>query len=469
MHRIKLKGKELFCDDGELLSEILIKSGFSVEHPCGGRGVCRKCIVIVDGQEELSCKYRVYSDISLELPECGEMVSETGADITGRLTENLCFALDIGTTTLALALVSLDDKKIVRVTTKTNPQRAFGSDIMTRIDYCSKNSVKELNSVLISEINKMIEELKAPNNIKLYVSGNTTMLHLFFNVDCSSIGVAPYTPVFLEGQCCGADALGLTGVSEAVSLPSISSFVGADLVAGLNYVSGPEKGKYNLLVDLGTNAEVLLFSDSSVLCTAAAAGPCFEGANISCGMSATRGAVYSYSLMENGTADIKTIGNAPAKGVCGTGLVDVIAALLDSEEVDETGFMESESFEIAEGVTLTQEDIRQYQLAKSAVSSAILTLMKIKGISSDGIDRMYISGGFSAKINISNAVKTGLLPASLADKCVPVNNSSLLGTIKYACEGNDLSWYIENAEYIDLSSSSYFTELFVQNMMFEAE
>lgn len=469
-HRIKFKDREIICGDGELLSDALIKAGESVERPCGGRGVCRKCIVIVNGKEELSCKYKVHSDIILELPERGEMISETGAEITGSYTKELCFALDIGTTTLALALISLDESKIVKVITRTNPQRAFGADIMTRIDYCRKNSVSELNSVLITEINRMFSEFSLPerDKKKLFVSGNTTMLHLFFGVDCSSIGEAPYTPAFLDGRCSSGESLGLTGISEAVSLPSISAFVGADLVAGLNYVSMPEKGKYSLLIDLGTNAEVLLFSGDGVLCTAAAAGPCFEGANISCGMSATSGAVYSYNAA-HGNPEVKTIGDTPARGICGTGLVDIIAALLNSETVDETGFMECGVFEITDGVTLTQEDIRQYQLAKSAVCSAILTLMKIKGIEARDIDKMFISGGFSAKINIENAVKTGLLPASLADRCISVNNSSLLGTVRYACEQNTLSGFTDRAEYVDLSSNSYFTELFVENMMFDTQ
>lgn len=470
MHRIKLRDKEILCGDGELLSDVLIRAGVSAEHPCGGRGICRKCVVKVNGREQLSCKYRVHSDIFLEIPERGEMVSETGADMTGRRTENLCFALDIGTTTLALALISLDEAEIINVITRTNPQRAFGSDIMTRIDYCRKNSVKELNHVLITEINKMLAEFSLPerDKKKLFVSGNTTMLHIFFGIDCSSIGTAPYTPAFLESRSGSGESLGLAGISEAVSLPSISAFVGADLVAGLNYVSKPSKGRYNLLVDLGTNAEVLLFSENSVLCTAAAAGPCFEGANISCGMSATNGAVYSYTI-KNGDAVIKTIGNAQAKGICGTGLVDLIAALLDCGTVDETGFMECGSFEVSDGVTLTQEDIRQYQLAKSAVCSAILTLMKIKGVSFDDIEKMFISGGFSAKINIENAVKTGLLPASLADRCVSVNNSSLLGTFRYACGTGEFSELTERAEYVDLSSNPFFTELFVENMMFDTQ
>ena len=245
-------------------------------------------------------------------------------------------------------------------------------------------------------------------------------------------------------------------------MPNISAFVGADIVAGLNLVSAPMSGKHDLLIDLGTNAEVVLFSEKDALCTAAAAGPCFEGANISCGMSATAGAISAY-----GEDGIKTIADAKPLGICGTGLVDVIAVLLERGEIDETGFMECESYTLSEGVTLEGGDVRQYQLAKSAVNSAILTLMKLKNVGFEDIGSMYISGGFSAKINIKNAVKTGLLPKELESKCVTLNNSSLLGAVKYAFEQNELSWLLDSTRYIDLSSDPDFSELFIENMMFE--
>lgn len=465
MHKVVIKGEVLSAADEMLLSDLLIQSGKAVEHPCGGRGVCKKCTVFVDGKEALSCQYTIRSDISVSFLHSGTILSETGAMETGELTENLCYALDIGTTTLALALVSLDEGKIIRVITRTNPQRIFGADVMTRIGCCRKNGAQALHAALISEVNDMIAEFALPQVEKLYASGNTTMLHLFFDVDCSAMGAAPYHPAFLESKCEIAGELGIIGAETVISLPSIAAFVGADLVAGLNYVGLPEKGKHRLLIDLGTNAEIILFSQDSILCTAAAAGPCFEGANISCGMSATAGAICAYAA----DGSIKTVADAPAKGICGTGLVDVIAELTGSEAIDETGFMECGSFEIADGVRLNQGDVRQFQLAKSAVFSAVLTLMKMQGVSFEEMEKMYISGGFSAKINIANAVKTGLLPKELMGKCAAVNNSSLLGTVKYACENNDLSVYLKNARYVDLSGNADFSALFVENMLFETE
>ncbi len=464
MFKVDVCGKALFAEKGERLSDILIKNNMAVEHPCGGMGTCGKCKVIVNDREELSCKYVVTSDITVVLPENQEIESQTGAEITDIYTDNMCLALDIGTTTLALALISLDECKIVKVITRTNPQRAFGADVMTRIDYCHKNSVVELQSVLIKEINGMIEKLNLRKVLKMYVSGNTTMLHILYGVDPYSIGVSPYTPIFLEGKRAYGKELSLN-IDEVILLPSISAFVGADLVAGMNYSEMPSKDNFNLLIDLGTNAEVILYSKDSVVCTAAAAGPCFEGANITCGMSATDGAVSSFAII-NGVPQIETIAKGNVKGICGTGLVDMIAELLKVGEIDETGFMENENYHITEDVFINQRDVRQFQLAKSAVYSAVITLMEETNVTFDKIEKMYISGGFSAKINVDNACYVGLLPKELKRKCAAINNSSLLGTVKYACEQNDLTQYTANAKYIDLSVNPKFMDLFVENMEF---
>ena len=459
MHKVEINNRTAYANDGDLLSDVIMQSGGRVSHPCGGKGICKKCLVKVNGKDELSCRYAIRSDITVTFDEEDKIISETGAVATAEKTEKLCLALDIGTTTLALALVSADSGNIIRATTKNNPQRVFGADVMSRIEYCRKNGVDGLQRPLVDAVNYMIAELDA-ENLDMLVSGNVTMLHTFFGIDCSSIGVAPYTPAFLDGRTVSGEKIGLN-VGTVTALPSVHSFVGADIVAGLNYVGLPKNGKYNLLVDLGTNAEIVLFDESSALCTSAAAGPCFEGANISCGMSATEGAVYEYAQ-----GKIKTVGNVIPKGICGTGLVDVVAELIKNGTVDETGLMECESLEIADGVEITQADIREYQLAKSAVCAAIITLVKQKSITFDNIETVYISGGFSAKINIENATATGLLPRELKEKCVAVNNSALLGTVKYAAEKNDLSLFTENAVYIDLAASTDFSELFIKNMMF---
>ncbi len=465
MYKVQIGNEIFYAVDGERLSDVLQKNGKTAEHLCGGNGACGKCMVSVNGKNELSCRYRVRSDISVILPEMSDIRSFTGTVNTEKNTENMAFALDIGTSTLALALVSKDNKAVVRTVTRTNPQRAFGADVMTRIYYCCKNSVDGIRTPLISTINEMTEEFVAGKLLPLYVAGNTTMLHIFFGVNPQGMAAAPYMPVFLDSRISDGEALGLNGIAEVMSLPSISAFVGADITSGLNYAGFPEKNRYNLLVDLGTNAEIVLYSDEKTICTSAAAGPCFEGANISCGMSAVDGAVSKFGFVDS-VPHIDTVGKAEIKGICGTGLIDMIACLVSDGTIDKSGYMENEKYILTESVYLTQRDVRQFQLAKSAVKSAIITLMRINDISFEQIDKMYISGGFSSQINLRNAGITGLLPEELLSRCTAVNNSSLLGTVKYICENNELSPYLKNAEYMDLSSNSVFAEEFIENMNF---
>ncbi len=457
--------KTVAFEGEKLLGDLLGLSDIHIDKPCGGRGVCKKCTVIVDGKEEPACRYIVRSDAEVILPDHKDIVSVTGAAETGEVTENVCLCLDIGTTTLALALVSLDDKQIIKTKTAPNPQREFGADVISRIEFCTKNGAGELQRALLGTLREMASAMLAEYSVqsveKMYVAGNTTMLHLFFGVDCSSLGVSPYTPKFLEEKRASGKALGLANIGEVITLPGISAFVGADIVAGLGYVEKPTDGKHSLLIDLGTNAEIVLFNKEKYLCVTAAAGPCFEGANISSGMSATAGAVSQY--FADGAYSV--IGGIDPAGICATGLVDIVAELVRNGTVEESGYME-EDFSLTDAVKVSTGDIREFQLAKSAVMSAIQCLMRRSHVGYEDVEKMYVAGGFSAQLNIGNAADLGLLPKELADRFLPVNNSSLLGTVRFACEGNDLAQIAKKAEFIDLGADSLFSELFFENMAF---
>ena len=469
MHKISFTNGEIkkviYAPHNSLLSNVLSGDDVNIEHPCGGRGSCKKCEAIVNGESVLSCQYKVISDIEVYIPSPLNIATANLSNESEHTTNNMCLCFDIGTTTLVLALVSLDEKRIIKSVTHNNPQRAFAADVMSRIDYATKNGVELLHQKVITELKSMMNELFESMNIShvntLYVAGNTTMLHLFFGVSCSSMGYAPYTPAFLNSKSVPAESLGIANVDRIISIEGISAFVGADIVSGLIYVMPPTKKKYNLLIDLGTNAEVVLYSDDALYCTAAAAGPCFEGVNISCGMSATKGAIYSYSGQRYLTID----GGNP-KGICATGLIDIVSILISSQIIDETGFMEDGIYEIADKISLTQNDIRQFQLAKSAIHSAVSALIKKAQITSDDIDKVFVSGGFSSKMNIGNAIKVGLFPKQFQGKIQAVNNSCLLGLVEYACEKVDTSHFLKNAEYVDLAKDAYFQDLFIENMMF---
>lgn len=469
MFKVKIENSILPAFQGENLRELLIKNGFYINSPCGGNGTCGKCTVTVNGEMVKSCRYSISSDISVVIPQNEEIFSSSGlSEAVKKATDddNVVFCLDIGTSTLALAKISKSDGKALKVVTKTNAQRVFGADIISRIDYCKKNSVAPLKDALINQINIMLEEIDASKTCPLFVSGNTCMLHFLFGKDASSLGVYPYSPVFLESQTVSGEALELKNVTNVISLPCVSAFVGADLTAGLSVVNKPKDDKYNILIDLGTNAEILLFSKDKLLCTSAAAGPCFEGGNISCGMSASDGAIYSFSIDENGNKKYKTIGNSSPEGICGTGLFDTVAELLKENIIDETGYMSKEDFKITENVSFSQKDVRQFQLAKSAVRSALTTLMKLENISFDDIEALYISGGFSQELNINNAIFTGLLPKEAEEKIKTLNNTSLSGTVKFALDGKNPLDEFKIIEYVDLSANPDFSESFINNMDF---
>ncbi len=495
MFKVKIENSILPAFQGENLREFLIKNGFYINSPCGGNGTCGKCTVTVNGERVKSCGYSISTDISVVIPQNEEIFSSSGLSEAVKNAaddDDVVFCLDIGTSTLALAMVSksdgkalkvvtktnaqrvfgadiisrIDYGKALKVVTKTNAQRVFGADIISRIDYCKKNSVAPLKDALINQINIMLEEIEASKPCPLFVSGNTCMLHFLFGEDASSLGAYPYTPVFLESQTVSGEALGLKNVTDVISLPCISAFVGADLTAGLSFVDKPKDDKHNILIDLGTNAEVLLFSKDKLLCTSAAAGPCFEGGNISCGMSASDGAIYSFSIDGNGNKEYKTIGNSSPEGICGTGLFDIVAELLKENIIDETGYMSREDFKLTENVSFSQKDVRQFQLAKSAVRSALTTLMKLENISFDDIEALYISGGFSQELNINNAIFTGLLPKAVEEKIKTLNNTSLSGTVKFALDGKNPLDKFKIIEYVDLSANPDFSESFINNMDF---
>ena len=457
--------KKISFEGETLLSDLLADNGYFVPHPCGGKGTCKKCTVKVDGIEVLACRTFLSNDAAVILPDKEEISSVTGGRETARATENCCLCLDIGTTTLALTLVSLDENAMVKTLTAPNPQRVFGSDVISRIDHCMKQGAKGLQEALLPKIRELTSDLLSEFGLQkvdtMYVAGNTTMLHLFLGVDCSSLGVAPYTPQFLENRTVAGRDLGFSQIDKVITLSGISAFVGADIVAGMEYVGLPSQGKYRILLDLGTNAEIALFDQTRILCTAAAAGPCFEGANISCGMSASEGAVCAYEA--DGTVTV--IGNAVPKGLCATGLIDVIAEAVRREDIDETGFLENDPLTVCENVTLTGQDVREFQLAKSAIRAAMECLIHNAGITADDVEGLYIAGGFSAGLKIANAVSVGMIPEGLEDRVLGINNASLLGTVKYACT-DSLHLPMGNAQYVDLSADPRFSNLFMEYMMF---
>lgn len=470
MCKVRIGERILDAKVGERLGDLLQRYGIEAPHPCAGRGVCQKCRALADGKEILTCQYIIEGDVTVVLPERGGLdvtVLATDGDFSA---EGLFYALDIGTTTLCLSLSEKDGRELGRVNAQ-NPQIVFGADVISRIEQCTRGGAVSLRKPLVNRINEMTAALKNALGMpdlqvaRMYAAGNTTMLHLLLGVDCTSIGVAPYTPKFLEEREVSASETGILGCERLCLLPSAHSFVGADVVAGMGLIDAPEKGKYSLFVDLGTNAEIALISKDKILCTAAAAGPCFEGSNIRCGMSALTGAVCSVTLTRDGIK-VETIGDGEPRGLCATGLIDSIFWLLQTEDIEDSGYME-EDFYLADKVYLSPSDVRNFQLAKSAVHSAMEALLSLAGIGFDDVDALYLSGGFAKKLSVFRAAYTGLIPKALAGRCRILEDSCLRGIIRYACGEVELSALARASEYCDLSADEVFGEKFIENMSFE--
>ena len=481
------RSRTITCEPGASLQDILRANGYSVYAPCGGKGACGKCRVTVAGEGEvITCRYVPGKNIRVILPGEGEaniLVCQTeyledlpfqrdSEEYAGR--EPYGAAVDIGTTTVVMYFLNLITGQIVNIASFLNPQRQFGADVITRIQYCQEHQegLKELQQSILQAINRELDRFTARTSTpsghleKMVVAGNTTMLHLLLGANPVPIALAPFTPAFTGKQTVKAASLGLkmhTG-AECITLPCISAYVGADILAGLAALKAPQ-GNY-LFLDIGTNGEIALVKGERIFTCATAAGPAFEGANISRGMAAVTGAISGFTAP--GTYQV--IGNTVPAGICGSGIVDIVAYLVRNDRVDETGRLK-ETFIInpERNIQVIQQDIREIQLAKSAIYSGIKVLMKEAGLSFNDVSAMYLAGGFGNYINVQSAVNIGLLPHELKNRIYPVGNSAVIGALQYLKNRefeDKINHILERAEYIELSNRDEFTVEFAQNMNF---
>ena len=392
-------------------------------------------------------------------------------------------AIDLGTTTLAFSLVDIVSKKILHTVTMLNSQRKYGADVLSRIQASVDGKKEELRACIQKDLREGIDELLKEYRIididHVVISGNTTMIHLLMDYDCSTLGVYPFAPVNTE--LISGTAEEIIGYKQpgaeikTTILPSVSAFIGGDIVAGLYALDFASNKEISLFVDLGTNGEIALGNCDRILTTSVAAGPAFEGGNISCGTGSVAGAICAVEINRNDVSDIKlnTIHNVPPCGICGTGVIETVAELLKCGLIDETGLLADEYFDTGfplkneqEPIIFTQQDIRQFQLAEAAVRTGIEVLTKEYGITTDEIDKVYIAGGFGYHLNINKAASIGLIPPELTTKATAAGNTSLAGAVKYLGDTNasDTIQRIKNAsEDIILANDSDFQEVYLKN------
>ena len=404
-------------------------------------------------------------------------------------------AVDIGTTTVVCYLVDLLKGKVLDFYSFVNPQKKFGADVISRIDFAKakEDGVFVLQKEIIKCINEAIEILTGRLSIskneiyKAVFVGNPTMLHFLLGIDPLTIATSPFVPVFADKIEARAQDLELEINKNAVVkvLDSVSAYVGADIVAGILSTKMHKSEKICLLLDLGTNGEMVLGNKQFMIAASAAAGPAFEGVNITCGMNASSGAIDSIKI-KDGKVEFTTIENGQPKGICGSGIVLAVAYMLEEGIIDETGrFCEDAkerykhnfeqvngqtAFFITDSIYITQKDIREIQLAKAAICAGIRAMLKQSGISDDDIENVFLAGGFGNYINPWAAVRIGLIPQRLKDKIRSAGNTAGNGAI-LALLSSKLEEEFEEIKnrvrYIELSSFPEFNELFVECMVFE--
>jgi len=472
---------------GTKLLDALGAHAFPPPSDCGGRGSCGKCRVkLLEGNAEtdkdgyfLSCRHIVTADLAIayEVYAGAGLTRSRGCDFYFEPREGYGIAADIGTTTLAVYLVDLASGEVADAVSEANAQKLFGGDVISRIKAASEGKTAELQRRVIKQLDHIAREMLAKRGIlearAAYVAGNTTMQHLFAGVNPETMGVIPFAPVFMDTkQLCGAN-LGLSSIKEVTLMPSASAYIGADVIAGI-VSSGMQKYDNAILADIGTNCEIILKCGNRFFAAAAAAGPAFEGAGIEMGMPGVLHAIDKVYLL-NGSLGYTTLGGE-AKGICGSGLADAIAVMLALGVIDGSGAFEESNpynaggkFYISSDVYISQKDVRAFQLAKSAVCSAIEKLIHVSGLSIRDIDKLYIAGGFGYYLDKTSAAKTGIIPPALVSKAEASGNTSGLGARMcllnpaYLRECERLA---KEVEVVELAGDSYFTAALMDNIMF---
>lgn len=489
---------------GQRLTAYLSSQNVPVSADCGGRGVCGKCRVrVLEGTftQDAALTEPLPADASGCVLACRAFCPPEGARIElpdtdgDGLTEfthhqpehttiaraGYGVALDLGTTTLAASLVDLSSGETLASVSRLNPQRSFGADVMSRIT-ASCEHLAAMQEVILSAVREMTASLVQthPDCIPnaLTVVGNPTMLHLFAGVDPSPMGAYPFTPAFTKEKILPGKELSLP-FETITLLPSASAFIGSDVTAGAAICGMRAQSGPSLLIDVGTNGEMLLClgkdRGGALSAASAAAGPAMEGAGISCGVGGIPGAICSVQA-ENQGISFETVGGKGPVGLCGSGLIDLIAVLLEKKLLDDTGYLEDDPFELFSDparifgeISLTQRDVRQFQLAKSAIRAGIEALLADAGIRAEDVENVYIAGGLGYYMNIRSAVAGGLLPACFASTATAIGNSALAGAVRALVSPEfraEVAAIAEECRVIELNDSDVFNEGFIEYMAF---
>lgn len=495
-------------------------AGLEPDAPCGGKGDCGKCKVdIVEGVKTgvvLACQTPVTCDMKVDTlsQEKIQKILTDGFTRTVEVKPGVgsaekpfyTVAFDIGTTTIVGYLLDGITGQEKAVASMMNPQHQFGADVISRANYVLENDGIEMKNVVRKALNQLIGKVCAQSGVKreeiLQVSivGNTCMHHLFMGISPQSLVLAPYVPAVQEGMILDANEydLDIAKGGRLLMFPNIAGFVGGDTVGCMLSVAFDQLEDMTLMIDIGTNGELVMGNKDHMVTTSTAAGPAFEGAKIECGMRGSKGAI-SHLTVEDGEIKLEVVEGGKAVGICGSGLIDVLAFMIRYGFVDNYGglaeeddledplavkeawrlqekdgkpvfvLVPAEETESGTPIYLSQKDIREVQLAKGAIAAGITIMAGKLGIEVEDIKQVYLAGAFGNYMDSDNACEIGLIPYSLIDRITPIGNAAGEGS-KLAVINEDEYIYAcklaKEAEFIELASEACFQDTFVDELEF---
>lgn len=487
-----------------LLDALRSQPGAEIPAPCGGAGKCGKCeVALGDGHRVLACQTAAQAGMVVLLPEDrqAQQVLLGGKEAQAVRPDpglsDYGVACDIGTTTVVCHLIDLASGRRVATVGEGNRQQSFGADVISRIRAAADGHLQELTQAIISQLSQMIRRLcsEAGANLEeissMVVAANTTMCHLLAGLNSETIGRAPFQLLSHFGTEYASRALGLPFDGTVYITPAVSGYVGGDITSDLIAVGLEKQPRPVLLIDVGTNGEMVLGCEEKILCCSTAAGPAFEGAQISHGMTARTGAIHAVEYRD-GQLVCSVLGSGAARGICGSGLIDAIAVMLDLGALDETGRLldpeeddipdaalpwifltegEEPAFQLTEGVWITQADVRKVQLGKGAIAAGERVLLDAYGADYGEIGALYLAGGFGSYIRPESAARIGLIPRELLPVTAGVGNTAAEGACMALLSAqirSRLGGLREQMQYIELSGRQDFNRAYMDAMMFPA-
>jgi uncharacterized 2Fe-2S/4Fe-4S cluster protein (DUF4445 family) len=520
-------GKQISIHSGATIIEAAGQAGIILNTVCGGKGTCKKCLVYLEpeARKVLACQHRIESNLTVTIPTDSRFFEQRilteGIDAASRIERDVYerylpegstaaiygIAVDLGTTTVVARLVDMADGQCKATEAALNPQTHFGDDVISRIAYAQTGKgFAELHETIINCINDLAVKLcrKAAidrNDVyEICLVGNTTMGHIFLGLPISQLGRAPYAAYSLDAHdvCPGELALQMNPAGNIHTVENIAGFVGSDTTAVALAADIDSADEMTLIVDIGTNGEIVLGTKDKLYAASCAAGPALEGARITCGSRAAEGAIEAVVINEN-DIDLDVIGNIPPRSICGSGLIDAVAVMLDLGIIDATGRFANPSalagklpsaifsriielngelaFCLAPApnvnerpVFLSQKDIRQLQLAKGAIQTGIVLLQKKLGLEDSDIEHILLAGAFGNYIRKQSALRIGLLPAVAADKIRFIGNAAASGSqmilLSRRCrdQARELARKIK---YIEIAHEPDFQDIFADSMLFK--